>query len=75
MNFADRTQAQAREKAENGARAGFTKEQFDDAVTGTLEELMDNPDLAKGMTGAIVPIIGLAFASKLRARLFEKEDK
>ena len=72
MNFADRTQAQAREKACSDVTE-LTRERYDKAVEQALEEMTDAMS-SKGSAGVLLPIIGLTFAGRIRKILFE-EDK
>lgn len=72
MNFADRTQAQAREKVCSDVTE-LTRERYDKAVKQALKEMTDAMS-SKGSADVILPIIGLTFAGRIRAILFE-EDK
>lgn len=72
MNFADRTQAQARERACSDVTE-LTRERYDKAVEQALKEMTDAMR-SKGSADLILPIIGVTFAGRIRAFLFE-EDK
>ena len=71
MNFANRMKEVSKEQPHD--MAIITREDFDRAVKIALEEMTSVID-TKGLTGMIMPMIGVTFAGRMRSILFE-EDK
>ena len=51
----------------------ITKEQFDNAVVETMNELVDDPRI-EGMSKLLIPLTGMALAGHMREKLFGKPD-
>lgn len=51
----------------------ITREDFDQAVKATISEMVEDPGL-EGMGKLLIPMTGAMFASKVKEKLFGKEN-
>ena len=52
----------------------ITKEQFDNAVVETMNDIMNDPRIEGGMSKLLIPLTGATFAGQMREKLFGKPD-
>ena len=51
----------------------ITREDFDQAVKATISAMVKDPEL-EGINKLLIPMTGAAFASKVKKKLFGKEN-
>lgn len=52
----------------------ITKEQFDNAVVETMNDIMNDPRIEGGMSKLLIPLMGATFAGQMHEKLFGKPD-
>jgi len=52
----------------------ITKEQFDNAVVETMNDIMNDPRIKGGVSKLLIPLTGATFAGQMREKLFGKPD-
>ena len=52
----------------------ITKEQFDNAVVETMNDIMNDPRIEGGVSKLLIHLTGATFAGQMREKLFGKPD-
>lgn len=52
----------------------ITKEQLDNAVVETMNDIMNDPRIEGGVSKLLIPLTGATFAGQMREKLFGKPD-
>lgn len=53
----------------------ITKEQFDNAVVETMNDIMNDPKIESDVSKLLIPLTGATFAGQMREKLFRISDE